>query len=146
MVAVRMVEVAFDQVIGVIAMRNCLVAAIGAVFVAVLMPSAFVVRGTRCRVLPAHSDLVLINVITVRMMEVPVMKIVLMTVMLHGHMSAVWTVHVRVRFVNLMIAAHLSFSLVAFDDNGASLGIARLRLEMPLAGHEFQILLTPVPA
>ena len=98
-----------------IPVRNGFVPAISPVFVAILMRSAFVVRSTRCRVLPTHTDFVFINVITVRMMEVPVMKIVLMTVMLHGHMSAVWTVHVRVRFVNLMIAAHLSFSFTAFE-------------------------------
>jgi hypothetical protein len=68
MVAVRMVKVTSYQIVGVITVRNRFVAAIGPVFVAVLMPSAFVVRSTRRRVLPAYSDLMLISVITVRMM------------------------------------------------------------------------------
>jgi hypothetical protein len=43
-----------------------------------------------------------------RMVKMPIVKIVLMAVVLHGHMSAVWTMDVRVRFVNIVIAAHLS--------------------------------------
>ncbi|MCU1336168.1 MAG: hypothetical protein JWO19_1749 [Bryobacterales bacterium] len=46
--------------------------------------------------------------IAMRVVQVPIMKIILMTVMLHGRMSAIRTMHVGVRFVNLMIAGHFT--------------------------------------
>jgi hypothetical protein len=46
MVAVRMVKVAFHEVIRVVAMRNRFVSAIWPVFVTFLMAFATVVRGT----------------------------------------------------------------------------------------------------
>jgi len=101
-----MVEVTVYEVVGMVAVRNRLVSAIGPVSMALLVPAAIVVRGTGCRVFPAHTDLMLVNMITVRVVEVPIVKIVLMAVVPHGRMSAVRTVRVSVRFVNFMIGTH----------------------------------------
>jgi hypothetical protein len=67
MIPVHMVEVTFHQIVGVVAVRNRLVSAIGPMFVALLVPAAIVVRGTRCRVLPAYADFMLVKMVTVGM-------------------------------------------------------------------------------
>ena len=127
-ITVRMVEVAFNQVVGVVAVRNSLVSASRPVFVALFMSAAIVVRGTRCRVLPAYADLMLVNVIAVCVVEVPIVKIILMAVVLHGRVSAVRTMHVSVRFVYLMIV-HFSCPYVLELEGsltaGTSLACAR---------------------
>ena len=66
MIPVRMVEVTFDQIVGVVAVRNRLVSAIGTVFVTLLVRAAIVVRSTRCRVFAAYGDGVFVNMVTVR--------------------------------------------------------------------------------
>jgi len=104
MTTVRMVEVTVHQVVGMVAVRNRLVSAIRPMYMAFLVPSAIVVRGTRCRVFSTYGDLVLVNMITVRVVEVPIVKIVLMAVVLHGRMPAVRTMDVSVCFVYFMIA------------------------------------------
>jgi hypothetical protein len=102
--AVRVVEVTFHQVVGVVAVRNGFVSAIGPVFVGHLVRPAIVFRGARSRVFRAYRDCVFVKMVTVRAVKVPVMKVVLVAVVLHGSVSTVRTMHVRVRFVNLMIA------------------------------------------
>ena len=106
MITVRMVEMTFHQVIRVVSVGHCFVSTIGPVFMALLVASAIMVRGTRRRVFPAHSDLVFVNMVAVRVVKVPVVKIVLMALVLHGRMSTVRTMHVSMRFVNLMFGAH----------------------------------------
>ena len=75
--------------------------------VGLLVRSAIVVRGTRRWVFPAYGDLVLVDMATMLMVEVPEMKVVCMAVVLHDRVSAVRTMHMRVRFVNVMVGAHL---------------------------------------
>jgi hypothetical protein len=67
MITMRMVEVTLHQVVRMVAVRNRFVSATGPVFVAFFVRSAIVVRGTRCRVFPAYADLVLVNMVTMRM-------------------------------------------------------------------------------
>ena len=107
-IAVCMVEVTFHQVIGMVAVRNRFVSAIGPVFVSFLVSFAIVVRGTRCLVFSTYGDSVLVNMTSMRKVEVSIMQIVQVAVVLDGRMSAVRTMHVRVRFVNLMIGHYSS--------------------------------------
>jgi len=107
MVTMWMVEVTFHQVVCMIAVRNRFVSTTGSMFVALLVRFAIVVRGTQCLIFPAHADLVLVNMATVLVVEVSVMNIILMAIVLHGRMSAVRTMYMRVRFVNRMIGFHL---------------------------------------
>ena len=108
MIAMCMVEVPLHQVVGMIAVGNRLVSAVGPVFVVFLVPTAFVLRGTRCLVFTTDGNLVLVNMITVRVMEMPIVKVVLVAVVLHDRMSAIRTVRVRVCFVDAMFSAHLN--------------------------------------
>lgn len=103
----RMVKMTFHQIVGVVTVWNCLVSAGGTVLVALLVRSAVMLRCARCRVCPAYADLVLVNVVSMHMVKVPIVNIVLMAIMLHNRMSAVRTMYVRMRFVNLMIAHFL---------------------------------------
>jgi hypothetical protein len=73
-VAVRMVEVAGDQVISVVAVRDRFVAAIRTMGVIRAVPRAVVVRGAVVRVCRAHPYEVLVDVVLVRVMEVAVMQ------------------------------------------------------------------------
>ena len=107
MIAVHMVEVTVHQVVCVAAVWNGFVSAAWPVFVVFLVRSAIMVRGTRLRVSSTYADLVLVNMTSVCVVEVSIVKIVLMAVMFHRCRAAVRTMHVRVLFVNLMIA-HLS--------------------------------------
>jgi len=104
MFAVRMMEVTFHKVVRMITVRNGLVSTVGPVFVPFFVSSAIMVRGARCWVLPAHGDLVLVNMTRMRGVEMSIMKIVLVPFVSDGRMTAIRTVHVRVSFVSFMIA------------------------------------------
>ena len=127
MIAVHMMEVTTYQIVGMVAVRNRLVSTVGPVLVALLVSSAIVVRSTRRRVLPAYADLMLVDMVAVHVMQVPIVKIVLMTLVLHDSMSTVRTVHVRVLVVYLMIAQFQSpcFELAGWRTAGTSLAWAR---------------------
>lgn len=88
MVAVRVVKMVGDAIIHMVAVRHRLMAAAGAVHMATRMPTAAVVRGAAVRVVARDLDRVLVDMIFVRMMEMPVMQIVNMAAMAHGRMSA----------------------------------------------------------
>jgi len=105
-----MVEVALHQVVSMVTMGNCFVSARGTMLMALLVAAAIVVRRAGFRILAAHGDLMLVNMIAMRVVKMPIVKIVFVAVVPHGNMSTVRTVHVRVSLVNLMIGAHL-FSL-----------------------------------
>ena len=62
MIAVRMVEVPFHHVVGMVAVWNRFMSATIAMFVALLVSSAIVIRRARFRVFPAHLDLVFVDV------------------------------------------------------------------------------------
>lgn len=106
MVTVRMVQMTVHQVVGVISVRHRLVSTIGTVFMALVVASAIMLRSTPRWVFSAHADLVFVNMVTMRVVKVPIVKIVVMTLVLYGHVSTVRTVYVIVPFVNLMFAAH----------------------------------------
>lgn len=103
MAAVRVVQVTAHQVVRVVAVRNCFVSTIRPVFVAFLMGSAIVIRRTRCRVFSTYCDLVLVNMVAVCVVKVSIVEIVLVAVVLHDYVSAIRTMHMRVRFVNFVI-------------------------------------------
>jgi hypothetical protein len=75
-VAVRVMKVAADAVIYVIAVGNRLVTAAGAVDMARLMPAALMVRRAAVGVGAGHLEHVLIDMAFMRVMEVTVVQIV----------------------------------------------------------------------
>ena len=74
--AVRVVQMAVDQIVDVVAVRHRLVAAPGSVLVPRLVPGAAVVRRAAVGIAGRHLDDVLIDVIAMRMVQVAVVQIV----------------------------------------------------------------------
>lgn len=109
-VAVREVQVAVDQVAGVIAVGHGLVAAAGAVDVTGFVAAALVVGRAGGGVRLGDLDAVLVHVTLMGVVEVTVVQIVHVPVMLDGGVAAAFAVDVIV--VGVLRAAHCSsFSL-----------------------------------
>jgi hypothetical protein len=86
-IAVRMVQVAVDEIVDVMPMRHRFMAAPGSVNVARLVAAA--ARRALVRILGAHFELVLVYVIGVRMMQMTIMQIINVTVVLDRSMPTV---------------------------------------------------------
>jgi len=72
MIAMWMVQMAIDQVVDMIAMRDCLVSAAGTVYMVSRMCAACVVRRAGLRVGSRYGDYVLVHVVTVWVVQVAV--------------------------------------------------------------------------
>jgi hypothetical protein len=99
-IAVRMMQVAADQVINMVAVRNCLVAAAWAVIV-----SAFELRRATDRIRGIDRNYVLVDMITVNVMQAAVVQIIDVVPMADRNMTALRTVLVGVVGVLLLCAS-----------------------------------------
>jgi hypothetical protein len=72
MVAVRMVKVAIDEIVDMVAVRDRLMSASWPVHVTRLVPGTTVIRRAAIRVLGSHFNDVLVHVIGMRVVHVPV--------------------------------------------------------------------------
>jgi hypothetical protein len=88
MIAVRMVQVTIDEIVDVIPVRHRLVAATRTMLVRCVVTGADMVRGACCRIGGRHLDHMLVDVITVHVMQMAVVKIVDVPVVLHSSMAA----------------------------------------------------------
>lgn len=70
--AVHMMQVAVDQVVNVVAMRDGLVAASCSVLVAGVMGSALMIRRAVCRVCLVDRKAVLVHVVRMRVVEMSI--------------------------------------------------------------------------
>jgi hypothetical protein len=86
-IAVRMVQVAVDEIVDVIPMRHRFVAAAGSVNVARVVAAA--ARRALVRIFGAHFEPVLVYMIAVRMMQMTVMQIINVIVVIDCSMSTV---------------------------------------------------------
>ena len=86
--AVRMVKMAGDAIIHMVAVRHRFVTAARAVRMARLMPAAAVVGGAALGVVARNLDHMLVDMSFVRVMKMPVMQIVCMPAVMHRGMSA----------------------------------------------------------
>ncbi len=118
MVAVRVMQVAVDEVIHVIAMRDGWVPASRAVCVSAIMGATRVFWSAARRVLAAHLESVLVDVIAVWVMEMRTIKVVGVSIVVHCDMTAAVAVGVRMicmdfmfRFHNLPLALLQAFEL-----------------------------------
>lgn len=98
MVAVRMVQVAIDQVIRVVAVRHLRMAAIGAVDVARRMSAALMVGRAGVRVNGIHFEHAFVDVVAVGVMQMAIVQIVDVPVVFDRQMAAIGTVRVFVPF------------------------------------------------
>ena len=104
-VAMRMVQMAIDEVIDVVAMRHRFVAAAVAVHVAGFVAAAVVVRRADVRVGGADGDGVFIDVVAVRMVQVSVVQVINVAFVLDGGVAAACAVLVFVIGVVRFVAA-----------------------------------------
>jgi hypothetical protein len=96
MVAVRVVQVAIDEIVDVVAMRHGLVTAPGPVLVSRLMSRTLVLGRASVRVRSGDLDRVLVDVVGMHVMEMAVMEIIDVIAMLDRRVSAAGAVLVRV--------------------------------------------------
>jgi hypothetical protein len=94
-VRVRVMEVAADAVIDVIAVRNRLMAAAGSLNMACLMPSTAMVGGAVVRVVAGDFDHMLVDMALMRVMEVTIVQIIGVAAVTNGRMAAAGAMLVR---------------------------------------------------
>ena len=109
-VAVRVVQVALDQVVGVVAVRDGLMTTAGAVPMGLVVLAAVVRGSAGRRVGGADVDLVFLDPRWRRVVQAAVVQIIDMTVVLDRGVAAVGPVRVR---VSSMVGAHRLFSFLA---------------------------------
>lgn len=107
-VAVLVMQVAADQVIGVVAVGNRLMAAVGAVLVAALVFSAAMIRRAAFGIAVADADAVFVYVVAMHVMQVAVVQIIDVTVVAHRGVPAVGAVGVRMTFMGVVFLRHVS--------------------------------------
>ena len=108
-VAVRVMQVAIHQVVGVVAVGHGLVAAIRAVDMARLVSAAIVRRGALGGIGGVDRERVLVDVPDVRMMQMPVMQVIGVPIVLDGRMTAAGAVNVIVANVFLTRGRRILF-------------------------------------
>jgi hypothetical protein len=104
MPAVRMMQVAVDQVVDMVAMRYRFVAAAGAVHVVGRMAAADVARGTDRRIRRIDGDHMLIDMVAVEVMQVAIVQVVDVAFVLDRRVATAGTMDVRV--IGMGGAAH----------------------------------------
>lgn len=100
-VAVGVVQVTIHQIVDVVAVRDRLVATPLAVDVVCVVAAAVMVGRAGGRVAVRDLDDVLIDVVTMGMVQVPIMQVVGVPIVLDGLMAASRAVDVVVRFVDI---------------------------------------------
>jgi hypothetical protein len=95
-VSVRVMKVVADAIVGVITVRNRLVAAARTVHMAGAMTTAGVVRGAAVGIVAGDLDHVLIDMSLMRIVEMAVMQIVDMAAVAHRGVAASGPMLVRV--------------------------------------------------
>jgi hypothetical protein len=111
MVAVRMVQVSIDQVVGMVPVRHCLVSAARAMPMRRIMSAAAVLRraagGIRC----VHFDDMLVDVIFMRMVEMTIVKVIDVALMVNRDMTTARSMDMRMVGVNGVIVRGHGFVL-----------------------------------
>jgi hypothetical protein len=106
--AMGMVQMARDQVVDVIAVRNRLVPAARSMHMIASVATTAMVRGTRRRVGRPDLDIALVDVAVMRVMQVPVVKIVEVVTVSNCVVAAVGTMLMRMILVDAMCRHELS--------------------------------------
>ena len=100
--AMRVMQVAFYQVVDMVAVRHRFVAAIGTVDVSCVVTGAIMASRASVRVRRVHFEHVLIDMVPVHVVQVSVMQVIDVTVMADRLMPAGWPVPVSV--VSMLLA------------------------------------------
>ena len=106
MAAMRMMQMAFYQVVGMVAVRHPFMAAIRTMNVPFIVTGAVMVSRASVGVRCVHFEHVLIDMIAVHVVQVPVMQVIDVPVMADRLMPAVWSVLVSVVSMRLAFVHH----------------------------------------
>ena len=101
----RVVQVAIDEVVNVVAMRYGFVAAAGAVYMSRFVAVAVMIWGADVRVGGADGDAVFIDVVAVRMVQVAIVQVIDVAFVFDGGVTAACAVLVFVVGVVRFVAA-----------------------------------------
>jgi hypothetical protein len=96
MIPVRVVQVAVDEIVDVIAVLHCFVAAVRAVNVLDVMAGAAMVRRAGSGIAFTYLEDVLVTVCFMRVMKAPVMQIINVFAVDHGSVAAIGSMDMRV--------------------------------------------------
>ncbi len=91
-VAMLVMQVAGYDVVDVVSVRNCLVAAVGAVAVSLLVRAAGMLGRAIARIPVRHADPMFIDVVTLNVMQMTVVQIIGMAIVPDGRVAASWAV------------------------------------------------------
>jgi hypothetical protein len=117
--AFAVVQVPAYDVIDVVSVRHWFVTTSGTVLVAFLVAATVVLRRSRCRICSTDCDSMFIDVISVHMVHVTVVKIIRMAFMLDRSMPASGTMLMRMAVVNITGFCHYTIPFregVTFTD------------------------------
>ena len=95
MVAVRMMQVAINQIVHMVPMRYRFVTTCRPMLVTCIVTGATMLRSALVGIDRGDLDDMFIDMVAMDMMEMPVVQIVDMAVMLDGCMPAIWAVDMR---------------------------------------------------
>jgi hypothetical protein len=95
-ITVRMVQMAIDEIVDVVAMWDCFVAATGSMNMRSIMSGAAMVGRATIRVLVTRFNPMFINMIRVRMVKMAVVEIVHMVAVPDGNVAATGSMRVVV--------------------------------------------------
>lgn len=135
MTVVRMVQVAIHQVIDVVSMGHGIVPAIRSVLMRPVVRLAPVRRSAGGRVRSVHFDGVLVEMISMRAVQVPVVQVIHMVPVPDCGVTAPLAVDMAVSFVNRMphcLKCHFECTRKSLPPgSGQKLGPERRNLEVP---------------
>jgi len=100
-----------DDIVDMVAVRNCLMSTLSAVGMARVVSGARMGRRAASRIRLARGENVLVDVSLVEMMQVPVVKIILVAIVFDGLVPAVGPVLMIVSVVYRVIRFHRSLSI-----------------------------------
>ena len=116
MVAVVMMEPTFDEVINVVAVRDRLMPAAGSMDMARLVTFVPIRRRAPGRVFDGHFNNMLLDIVPFLMVQMSLMEVVDMVAMLHGDMTAICIVMMRMLSVREMVPGrHEIFSFRSIE-------------------------------
>jgi hypothetical protein len=118
--SIWMMHVAFDDVVGMTAVRYRLMSATGTMSVLTVVRSARMSRGASGWIRATLRQGMLIDVPLVSTMKMPLMQIVDVTFVFNRGVPAAWTVRMGMLVVRFVVAHFIdSFRLLAFGSNSA---------------------------
>ncbi|WP_242467768.1 hypothetical protein [Thiocapsa imhoffii] len=105
-IPVRVMEMAFDQIVDMIPVRYRLVPAAGSMHVTGVMTSAVMRRRALIGIGRSHRNDVLVDMVSMRMMEMPVVQVIDVAVVLDRRVPATGAMFMIV--IGVFLAAHRS--------------------------------------